>query len=69
MLLKSHIAFAEFEQAVNELTGFIESGRLTSNEYNTELEVLMQEYGDLMNYSALVDTETRVYEDDEQKMS
>jgi archaellum component FlaC len=67
MLLKSHIAFAEFEQAVNELTGFIESGRLTSNEYNTELEVLMQEYGDLMNYSALVDRETRVYEDDEQK--
>lgn len=66
MLLKNHIAFAEFEQAVNELTGFIESGRITSNEYNTELEVLMQDYGDLMNYSALVDTQTKVYlEDDE----
>jgi chaperonin cofactor prefoldin len=65
MLLKNHFAFAEFEQAVNELTGFIESGRLTSNEYNVELEVLMQDYGDLMNYSALVDTETRLYDDDD----
>jgi chaperonin cofactor prefoldin len=68
MLLKNHIAFAEFEQAVNELTGFIESGRLTSNEYNTELEVLMQDYGDLMNYSALIDAETRGYEDDDDEL-
>ena len=63
LILEKQVAYTQFEQTVNELTGFIEAGEITSNSYNQELELLMQNYGDLMNYSALMDGKVTTYKD------
>ncbi len=66
MLLKSQVALSEFETAVNELTGFIEAGQVTTNTYNHQLEAIMAKYGDLMNYSSLMDSSNAMERSDEE---
>ncbi len=54
MVLEHQVAQMEFEQSINELTGFLEAGYVTSNAYNTQLMDIMLTYEEVIDIERLL---------------